>query len=129
MQDISMGGKWSPKNCEARSHVAIIVPYRDREMNLKRFLVHMHPILARQELSYGIYLIEPVSNITFNRGMLMNIGFIESNKDSNDLWQCHVYHDVDLISEDDRTLYTCSESPLHLSERIDIYNYRSVICI
>ncbi len=53
-------------------------------------------VYARQELSYGIYLIEPVANITFNRGMLMNIGFIESNKDSNEKWQCHSYHDVDL---------------------------------
>lgn len=86
----------------------------------------MHPIFARQELSYGIYLIEPVANITFNRGLLMNIGYIESNKDSNDTWQCHSYHDVDLLSEDDRTLYTCPNSPVHLSHRISKFNYKYI---
>jgi hypothetical protein len=117
-QNITHGGKWSPSNCEPRHHVAILIPYRDRKKHLKQFLLHMHPIFARQELSYGIYLIEPVANITFNRGLLMNIGFIESNKDGNDKWQCHAYHDVDLLPEDDRTPYSCPEYPTHLSHKI-----------
>jgi hypothetical protein len=123
-QNITFGGKWSPNYCVSRNYVAIIIPYRNRKKHLKQFLLHMHPIFARQELSYGIYLIEPVANITFNRGLLMNIGFIESNKDGENKWKCHSYHDVDLISEDDRTLYGCPESPIHLSHRISKFKYK-----
>ena len=123
-QNILIGGRWEPNYCKARHHVAILIPYRNREQHLEQFLLHMHPLFARQELSYKIYLIEPVENITFNRGLLLNIGFIESNKDSNDTWQCHAYHDVDLISEDDRTLYYCTESPIHMSYRINKHKYK-----
>ena len=88
-------------------------------MHLRQFLFHIHPILARQELSYGIYVIEPVGNITFNRGLLFNAGFIESNKESGNKWQCHAYHDVDLLPEDDRTLFSCPQNPSQLSRFIN----------
>jgi len=123
-QKISSGGKWYPRYCTPRHHIAILVPYRNREEHLKQFLYHIHPILARQELSYGIYVIEPVTNVTFNRGLLFNAGFIESNKDNKDRWQCHVYHDVDLLPEDDRALYSCPEFPTHLAHRISSHGYK-----
>jgi hypothetical protein len=117
-------GLWSPSDCIAKHHVAILIPYRDREDHLKQFLFHMHPLLARQELSYGIYLIEPVANITFNRGILLNAGFIESNKQSRDKWECHAYHDVDLLPEYDYAPYSCPEYPTHLSHIISSHGYR-----
>jgi hypothetical protein len=83
----------------------------------------MHPLFARQQIEYGIYVIELVQNLPFNRGLIFNVGFIESNKDSNDTWDCHSYHDVDLISEDDRTLYHCPNNPTHLASRISKFNY------
>ncbi len=47
----------------------------------------MHPFLIKQNIHYRIYIVEPVSNLTFNRAMLMNIGFVESTdqwvKDEN----------------------------------------------
>jgi len=88
-----------PDECKPRYHVAILIPFLNREEHLKHFLLNMHPFFAKQQLSYGIYVIEPIENIRFNRGILLNIGFLESNKDSNYLWQCHAYHDVDMISE------------------------------
>ena len=97
-QDIEFGGKWKPKHCKPRHHVAILIPYRDRQEHLQKFLLNMHPILARQELSYGIYLIEPIGDIKFNRGLLLNIGFNESNNDGNNSWECHVYHDLRILS-------------------------------
>ena len=84
----------------------------------------MHPLLSRQELSYGIYLIEPVANITFNRGILLNAGFIESNKLSEDKWECHAYHDVDLLPEYDYAPYSCPEYPTHLSHIISSHGYK-----
>lgn len=58
---LSPGGRWKPRECESRSRVAIIVPYRDRERHLRLFLNHMHPFLQRQQLDYGIYIIEEVT--------------------------------------------------------------------
>ena len=124
IQNITHGGKWSPKDCIPQHHVAILIPYRNREDHLMQILYHLHPILARQELSYGIYLIEPVPGITFNRGILLNAGFIESNKDSNDTWQCHAYHDVDLLPEYDIAPYSCPQLPTHLAHLISSHGYK-----
>ena len=53
----------------------------------------------------------------FNRGTLMNIGFVEALKVSED-FDCFVFHDVDLLSEDDRysirTFFVISKAMLTL---------------
>ena len=36
----------------------------------------------------------------FNRATLLNIGFLESSRDGD--YTCFIFHDVDLIPEDDR---------------------------
>ena len=56
--------------------------------------------------------------------VLFNIGFIESNKDTNEPWKCHAYHDIDLISENDRLIYACRNNPFHLTYRISKFNYK-----
>jgi hypothetical protein len=103
--------------------IAFVIPYRDRLSSLHVWLNNMHPFLTRQKIDYGIYLIEPIENLEFNRALLMNIGFIEafldmippemfnstSNKTTNssdvDLgvylakesyWDCFIFHDVDM---------------------------------
>ena len=58
--NIKPGGHWTPAECTARHRVAIIIPYRDRDMQLRIFLHFMHPFLQKQQLDYRIYLIEPV---------------------------------------------------------------------
>ncbi len=125
-QNIQFGGSWTPSNCTTRNYIAVLVPYRNRLEHLKAFLLNMHPLFAKHKIAYKVYLIEPSSNITFNRGLLFNIGFIESNRDANDAWQCHAYHDVDLISEDDRTIFKCPDAPYHLAHFISKHNYSSV---
>ena len=61
---LAAGGRWWPLTCRARHRVAIIVPYRDRSDHLKIFLQHMHPFLQSQQLDYGIFIVEEVSNST-----------------------------------------------------------------
>lgn len=58
---IKLGGHWSPSHCTSRHRVAIIIPYRNRDMQLRIFLNSMHPFLQKQQLDYQIFLIEPVS--------------------------------------------------------------------
>ena len=48
---------------------------------------------------------------------------MESLKDNPD-WECFIFHDVDLMPEDDRNLYTCPVlQPRHMSVAVDTMNY------
>ena len=52
----------------------------------------------------------------------MNIGFLEAGK----LWpehDCVVFHDVDMLMEDDRNLFYCGQKPIHMGCYTDKYNY------
>ena len=56
------GGRFRPANCRANYKVAIVIPYRDRQEHLSVFLQHMHPFLQRQQLDYGIYVVQQSGN-------------------------------------------------------------------
>lgn len=58
----------------------------------------------------------------FNRAMLMNVGYVEALKERT--FDCFIFHDVDLLPEDDRNLYTCPEQPRHMSVAVDKFKYR-----
>ena len=58
----------------------------------------------------------------FNRAMLMNIGAAEALR--QDSFQCFIFHDVDLLPEDDRNIYSCPEQPRHMSVAIDVFKYQ-----
>ena len=60
----------------------------------------------------------------FNRATLFNIGFKEALK--FDDFKCFVFHDVDLMPENDRNEYSCPSSPRHMSVAVDKFNYRQV---
>jgi hypothetical protein len=49
-------GHYKPLNCTPVKKVAIIVPYRDRESQLKIFLNNVIPRIYRQQLEFGIYI-------------------------------------------------------------------------
>lgn len=60
--ELEPGGRFRPKDCKARHRVAIIIPYRDREEHLRTFLHNIHPMLMRQQVDYGIYVVEEVGS-------------------------------------------------------------------
>eukprot|EP00058_Branchiostoma_floridae_P002685 XP_002588173.1 hypothetical protein BRAFLDRAFT_68811 [Branchiostoma floridae] len=125
-RNVRAGGKWSPAGNRSSSSekVAILVTYKDREEHLKIFLRHMHPFLQRQGLDYAIYVIEQHGEEQkFCKGLLYNVGFTEALKD-DPTYNCFIFHDVDLIPEDVRNLYTCRKSPFHLSVAIDKFEYK-----
>ncbi|KAH8020744.1 hypothetical protein HPB51_003316 [Rhipicephalus microplus] len=111
-----------PTDCTARHRVAILVPYRDREDHLRVFLYNMHQMLPRQQIDYTIFVIEQAGQGKFNRAKLFNVGYLEALALYD--YQCFIFHDVDLIPEDDRNLYTCPEQPRHMSVAIDTMKYR-----
>ncbi|EFA08717.1 beta-1,4-galactosyltransferase 4 isoform X2 [Tribolium castaneum] len=117
------GGHWAPDTCKVPKSVALIIPFRCRGEHLLLFLQHMHPFLKRQQLDYTIYIVEQDGDGPFNRAMLMNIGFKEALKMRN--YDCFIFHDIDLLPEDDRNLYTCPPGqPRHMSVAVDIFKYR-----
>ncbi|XP_041808721.1 beta-1,4-galactosyltransferase 4 [Chelmon rostratus] len=105
-------GKYEPTDCTARQSVAILIPHRNRERHLLYLLHHLHPFLQRQQIHYGIYVIQQAGDATFNRAKLLNIGYLEALKEYS--WECFIFHDVDLVPENDYNLYLCDKQPKHL---------------
>ena len=62
--ELSAGGRWKPTECKARHRVAILIAYRSRSEHLHIFMNNMHDFLQRQQLDYGIYVVEQVTFIT-----------------------------------------------------------------
>ncbi|XP_056634438.1 beta-1,4-N-acetylgalactosaminyltransferase bre-4 [Diorhabda sublineata] len=116
------GGHWQPPNCRVLKSVAIVIPFRCRGEHLLLFLQHMHPYLKKQQLDYTIFVIEQDGDGPFNRAMLMNIGYREALEIK--WFDCFIFHDIDLLPEDDRNLYTCPEQPRHMSVAVNIFKYK-----
>ncbi|XP_051505136.1 beta-1,4-galactosyltransferase 1 isoform X2 [Myxocyprinus asiaticus] len=116
------GGRFKPKDCIAQQKVAMIIPFRNRDEHLKFWLYYMHPILQRQQLDYGVYVIIQDGDRAFNRAKLLNIGYAEALKEYD--YQCFVFSDVDLIPMDDRNIYKCFNQPRHLSVSMDKFGFR-----
>ncbi|KAJ8796714.1 hypothetical protein J1605_017817 [Eschrichtius robustus] len=105
-------GRYHPEECRALQRVAILIPHRHREKHLLYLLEHLHPFLQRQQLEYGIYVIHQAGSKKFNRAKLLNVGYLEALKD--EIWDCFIFHDVDLVPENDLNLYKCEDQPRHL---------------
>ncbi|CAN9500788.1 unnamed protein product [Ophioblennius macclurei] len=119
--DVEPGGNWRPRDCRARWKVAVLVPFRNRHEHLPILFQHLVPMMQRQRLQFGFYVIEQMGNQPFNRAMLFNVGFLEALKDLD--WDCLIFHDVDHIPENDRNYYGCSRMPRHFAAKLDKYMY------
>ena len=77
--------------------LAVIVPYRNRELHLKKFLPHLISYFRRdvigKALDVKILLVEQDDDLPFNRGGLLNTGFL-AIADRVD-YVC--FHDVDYL--------------------------------
>jgi len=54
----------------------------------------------------------------------MNAAFVIARSYAH--FDCYVFHDVDMLPEDDRNFYTCSETPRHVGSHINKYQYQWV---
>ncbi|XP_041930033.1 beta-1,4-galactosyltransferase 4 [Alosa sapidissima] len=122
-EQLSPGGQSQPSNCISRQKVAVLIPHRNREKHLLYLLHYLHPFLQRQQLHYGIYVIHQAGNVAFNRAKLLNVGYLEALKDQP--WDCFIFHDVDLVPENDHNLYTCdTQQPKHLVVGRNVTGYK-----
>ncbi|XP_014773202.1 beta-1,4-galactosyltransferase 3 isoform X1 [Octopus bimaculoides] len=120
-KQVKLGGSWRPMTCDSWQKIAIVIPYRNRWKHLKILLNRLHPMLTRQKADYRIFVIEQSGISTFNRGKLMNIGYLEAL--DYDSFDCFVFHDVDLIPENDKNIYLCDQHARHLASAIDEMRY------
>ncbi|XP_061580683.1 beta-1,4-galactosyltransferase 1 [Cololabis saira] len=119
---VRRGGRYRPADCAAQQKVALIIPFRRREEHLKFWLFYLHPVLQRQQLDYGVYVVNQDGDQVFNRAKLLNVGVVEALKDDD--YDCFVFSDVDLIPLDDRNQYRCFSQPRHLSVAMDKFGFR-----
>src|SRR2546421_11952458 len=77
--------------------LAIVVPYRNRPDQLRRFIAHTRLYFERDKLdrqiSYSIHIIEQLGMGLFNRGKLLNCGYDVSKNQAD--YFC--FHDVDYL--------------------------------
>lgn len=93
--------------------VNIIVPYRDRPEHLKIFAPYVSAYLDASGLEHKIYVIEQGGPWRpFNRGALLNAGFILARNEDTTPVQSYVFHDVDMLPV--TTSYAYCEQPTHL---------------
>ncbi|XP_013383723.1 beta-N-acetyl-D-glucosaminide beta-1,4-N-acetylglucosaminyl-transferase-like [Lingula anatina] len=125
-KEVATGGQWAPTSCKPRDHVAIIIPYRDRQEHLDILLQNLHPFLQSQKCHYQIFVIEQALPEPYNLGYTRNVGFVEASAVFN--FTCYIFQDVDKIPVNNSLLYRCEpDRVLHFSSAEDRYQCRSVL--
>ena len=114
-------GCYTPVDCVPVEKVAIIIPFKDREDHLAKWLFHMHQILVRQRREYCIIVAEPLGSGHFNKGSTMNAAVHEA---INEGFDCVILHDVDMMLENGANIYQCQDQPTQLCPFIDKFNYK-----
>jgi len=62
-RDVLLGGEWRPPGCIANTHLAVVIPFRDRDAHLRIMLRHLIPVLQRQLAHFRIFVVEQVQHI------------------------------------------------------------------
>lgn len=93
----------------------IIIPYRDRAAHLAKFLQHYRRLLPN---AYYV-IVEQTINGLFNRGMLLNIGFIQV-EDKSDYF---IFHDVDMLVQGIPD-YSFTKNPTLLATNASQFNWQ-----
>ncbi len=77
--------------------LGIVVPYRNREQHLSQFVPHLSAYFARdkldKEINYQVVIVEQANEKPFNRGALLNIGFLLLENEAD--YVC--FHDIDYL--------------------------------
>ena len=90
--------------------LGVVVPYRDRYDQLVSFKRKMSDYLNKRDIDYVLIIVEQDDAKLFNRGKLLNIGFIRAEKEGCDYV---VFHDIDMVPI--KVDYTYSDVPVHLA--------------
>jgi hypothetical protein len=112
--------------------IAIIVPYRDlhpaqkRAEHLEKFIAYMGIFMEKaisqfnNNASFHIFIVEQSPEHKFNRGALLNLGFLEASKQGYNVF---IFHDVDLLPGESIASYYVKnpQIPIHIARCWDRY--------
>lgn len=104
-----------PSSKHGIHRLGLIIPYRDREEHLATFIPHIQRFL--ENLPYDLIIIEQVLGKPFNRGKLLNIGYILAK--CNCTYLC--FHDVDMLPL--QADYRYPVEPTHLATSVEQFGY------
>lgn len=90
--------------------LGVIVPFRNRHKHLKSFLSGIQKYLDSKGIDYVVIVVEQDDAKLFNRGMILNVGFMYAKK-----YKCDyvVFHDVDMIPI--KVDYGYGDYPIHMA--------------
>tara|TARA_B100000902_G_scaffold116890_1_gene117620 strand:- start:27463 stop:28851 length:1389 start_codon:yes stop_codon:yes gene_type:complete len=100
-----------------KNKLGVVVPYRNRESHLKRFIPYIKNYLIENGIDFEIIVVEQDDKKPFNRGKLLNIGFELLESDCN----YFVFHDVDMLPVD--ADYSYVDKPIHMATQLSNENY------
>jgi hypothetical protein len=101
--------------------LGVCVPYRNREAHLKEFIPRVGKFLEERGIEYAMYFGHQVDDKLFNRGAMKNIAAEQAFKDGCDYI---VWHDIDMIPEDDHCDYSFpKDNPRHIAIHISKTDY------
>lgn len=93
-----------------KHHLSVVVPYRNRENHLKKFIPHMTQFLG--DLPHTLLIVEQADEKLFNRAKLLNVGFDYGKKESD----YFAFHDIDMLPlEAD---YSYPDKPYHMATNV-----------
>ena len=100
--EVQSGGSWQPSWCRAYQHLAVIIPYRDRQEHLHMQLYHLHPILQRQLLNYTVFVVEQVRESFSLQQPKEHVKIAKSERENNqvissDLYMCFCMWPMNLL--------------------------------
>ena len=90
--------------------LGIIVPYRNRYRQLRYFKEAIRNYLDSSKIEYHLIIVEQDDAKDFNRGKLLNVGFLKAQEIGCDYV---VFHDVDMLPF--KVNYNYSDKVLHLA--------------
>jgi hypothetical protein len=99
-------GEHAKRSAEAMRHLTIVVPYREREAHLERFVPHVKAFFTwhkvHRDIPYRVLIVEQERGLPFNAGALRNIGFTLARDGSvasfDEGYTC--FHDIDYLPMD-----------------------------
>jgi hypothetical protein len=113
-------------NHDKSKKLSVIIPYRDREDHLNELLNFLPNVLIDQGIDYSINIIEQENGKPFNRGILCNIGFLETST-----FDYHCFHDVDMIPINSDYGYFINTNKslglaIHLAKNVEQFDYKPI---
>ena len=101
--------------------LCVIVPFRDRYEDLSIFSPNLSKFSNYQNITYRIVVVNQLLNAQFNRGKLLNIGFLEYENTCD----YFIFHDVDIYPKITDLLKNAKSDEDFGWQKVPNYKYHS----